>query len=203
MLIGYARVSSSDGRQSTDLQHDALLAAGVAADRIYEDRASGSSDDRPGLSDCLKSLRTGDTLVVWKLDRLGRSLAHLVTTVRNLEARGVGLRVLTGEGAALDTTTAAGRLVFGLFAALAEFERDLIRERTRAGLAAARARGRTGGRRFALTKAQVRLAQAAMANRDTSVAELCRELGIRPVTLYRYVGPDGALRDYGMRVLSG
>jgi len=203
MLIGYARVSKSDGSQTTALQRDALIAAGVAADRIYEDHASGRRDDRPGLAACLQALRPDDTLVIWKLDRLGRSLAHLVMLVRDLDALGTGLRVLAGEGAALDTTTPAGRLVFGLFAALAEFERDLIRERTLAGLAAARARGRQGGRRFALTKAQVRLAQAAMASRDTSVAELCRELGVKPVTLYRYVGPDGALRDHGRRVLEG
>lgn len=201
MLLGYMRVSTADGRQSTDLQRDALVAAGVDPARLYQDRASGGRDDRPGLSACLQALRPGDTLVVWKLDRLGRSLAHLVATLQDLGARGVGLRVLAGEGAALDTTTAAGRLVFGVFAALAEFEREMIRERTRAGLAAARARGRKGGRRFALTRAQVRLAQAAMANRDTSVAELCRELGVKPVTLYRYVGPDGALRDHGRRVL--
>ena len=118
-------------------------------------------------------------LVVWKLDRLGRNLAHLVNTVQDLSARGVCLRVLAGDGAQIDTTTAAGRLVFGIFAALAEFERELIRERTVAGLKVARARGRKGGRKFALTKAQVRLAQAAMAQRDTSVSALCRKLGIR------------------------
>ena len=122
-------------------------------------------------------------LVVWKLDRLGRNLAHLVKTVEALSGRGVGLRVLTGQGAQIDTTAASGRLVFGIFAALAEFERELIRERTIAGLFAARVRGRKGGRKFALTKAQVRLAQAAMANRDTSVTELCGELRIKPVTL--------------------
>ena len=129
-------------------------------------------------------------------------LTHLVNTVQNLSARGVGLRVLTGQGAQIDTTTAAGRLVFGIFAALAEFERELIRERTVAGLKAARARGRKGGRKFALSKAQVRLAQAAMANRDTSVSELCGELGIKPVTLYRYVGPRGELREQGEKVLA-
>lgn len=150
---------------------------------------------------CLKSLREGDVLVVWKLDRLGRSLAHLVNTVKDLSERRIGLRVLTGKGAQIDTTTASGRMVFGIFATLAEFERDLIRERTMAGLAAARARGRKGGRKFALTKAQVRLAQAAMAQRDTSVSDLCKELGIERVTLYRYVGPKGELRDYGKRVL--
>ena len=201
MLIGYARVSKADGSQSLDLQRDALAGAGVGADAVYEDRASGSREDRPGLDACLKALRGGDVLVVWKLDRLGRDLRHLVNVVRDLTERGVGLRVLAGQGAQIDTTTPAGRLVFGIFAALAEFERELIRERTRAGLAAARARGRKGGRRFALTKAQVRLAQAAMASRDTSVAELAAELGIRPVTLYRYVGPDGELRENGRRVL--
>ncbi len=200
MLIGYARISTADGRQSTDLQTDALIAAGVAPDRIWTDQASGRDADRPGLTACLHALRPGDVLIVWRLDRLGRSLKHLVDIVGDLTARDIGIKVLTGEGAHLDTTTASGRLVFGIFAALAEFERDLIRERTMAGLAAARARGRKGGRRFALTKAQVRLAQVAMANRDTSVSDLCRELGIRPVTLYRYVAPDGTLRDHGRRV---
>ena len=203
MLIGYARVSKADGSQTVDLQRDALMAAGVEAERIYEDRASGAKDDRPGLDACPRAMRDGDVLVVWKLDRLGRNLAHLVGTVQGLSDRGVGLRVLAGQGAQIDTTTAGGRLVFGSFAALAEFERELIRERTVAGLKAARARGRKGGRKFALSKAQVRLAQAAMASRDTSVAELCRELGIGRVTLYRYVGPRGDLRENGRRVLKG
>lgn len=201
MLIGYARVSKADGSQSLDLQHDALRVAGVLQDQIYEDRASGSRDNRPGLEACLRALRAGDVLVVWKLDRLGRTLTHLVNTVQDLSDRDVGLRVLTGKGAQIDTTTSSGRMIFGIFATLAEFERDLIRERTLAGLAAARARGRKGGRKFALTKAQVRLAQAAMAERDTSVSALCAELGIERVTLYRYVGPNGELRDYGKRVL--
>lgn len=201
MLIGYARVSKVAGSQSLDLQQDELRSAGVDPNNIYEDHASGTRNDRPGLAACLKSLREGDVLVVWKLDRLGRSLAHLVNTVKDLSDRNIGLRVLTGKGAQIDTTTASGRMVFGIFATLAEFERDLIRERTVAGLAAARARGRKGGRRFALTKAQVRLAQAAMTQRDTSVSDLCAELGIKRVTLYRYVGPSGELRDYGKRVL--
>ena len=162
----------------------------------------GKKDERPGLKACLKALRNGDVLVVWKLDRMGRSLSHLVKTVTGLSERGVGLKVLTGQGAQIDTTTAAGRLSFGNFAALAEFESELIRERTMAGLQAARARGRKGGRKFALTKAQVRMAQAAMASRDTSVSKLSKELGIRPATLYRYVDPKGNLRDYGKRVLS-
>ena len=201
MLIGYARVSKADGSQSLDLQHDALTLGGVDVANCYSDRASGKKDVRPGLEACLKALRMNDTLVIWKLDRLGRSLHHLVNTVNNLSERGVGLKVLTGTGAQIDTTTPSGRLSFGIFAALADFESDLIRERTMAGLAAARARGRKGGRKFALSKTQVRMAQAAMANRDTSVSELCKELGIRPVTLYRYVDPNGELRDYGKRVL--
>ena len=168
----------------------------------YEDQVSGKRDSRPGLDACLKALRAGDVIVVWKLDRLGRNLRHLVNTVQDLSERGVGLRVLAGQGAQIDTTTPNGRLVFGIFASLAEFERELIRERTMAGLAAARARGRKGGRRFGLTKSQVRLAQAAMSNRDTSVAEFCKELGITRVTLYRYVGPNGELRDHAKRVLS-
>ena len=200
--MGYMRVSKADGSQSTDLQSDALLKAGVDPQALYEDLASGKGAVRPGLEACLKALRSGDVLVIWRLDRLGRSLAHLVETVDGLAARGVGLRVLTGQGAALDTTSASGRLVFGIFASLAEFERELIRERTMAGLAAARARGRKGGRRFALTKAQVRLAQAAMASRDTSVSDLAAELGIKPVTLYRYVSPDGELREHGHQVLA-
>ena len=141
MLIGYARVSKADGSQSLDLQRDALQAAGVDAVHVYHDYASGVRDDRPGLDSCVRALRTGDVLVVWKLDRLGRTLVHLVNTVQDLSARGVGRRVLTGQGAQIDTTTSAGRLVFGIFAALAEFERELIRERT-----AGRAHGGAGAR---------------------------------------------------------
>ena len=147
MLLGYMRVSKADGSQATDLQRDALIAAGVAPAQLYEDHASGRRDDRPGLAACLKALREGDTLVLWKLDRLGRDLRHLVNTVHDLTVRGIGLKVLTGHGAAIDTTTASGKLVFGIFAALSEFERELISERTVAGLASARARGRKGGDR--------------------------------------------------------
>ena len=202
MNIGYARVSKAGEAQNLDLQYDALTEAGVAQESIYEDRASGKKDSRPGLDACLKALRQGDTLVIWKLDRLGRNLRHLVSVVEELTERGIGLRVLAGQGAQIDTTTPAGRLVFGIFAALAEFERELIRERTFAGLEAARARGKKGGRKFALTKAQVRLAQAAMKNRDTSVADLAAELRVKPVTLYRYVGPRGELRENGKQVLN-
>lgn len=202
MLLGYIRVSKSDGSQILDLQRDALISAGVSPEHIYEDQASGKRDSRPGLDACMKALREEDTLIVWKLDRLGRDLRHLVNTVHNLSERNIGFKVLAGKGANIDTTTAGGKFIFGIFAALAEFERELIRERTRAGLEAARARGRKGGRRFALTKAQVRLLQAAMGKRETIVSDLCKELGITRATLYRYVGPDGKLRDYGERVLA-
>jgi len=201
MLIGYMRVSEADGSQVLDLQRDALIAAGVKPSRLYEDEASGKKDDRPGLNACLKSLREGDTLVVWKLDRLGRNLRHLVNTVHDLMERKIGFRVLSGQGANIDTTTAGGRLVFGIFAALAEFERDLIRERTIAGLASARARGRNGGRPFTMTPAKLRLAQAAMAKRDTKVSDLCKELGVTRQTLYRFVGPKGELRADATRLL--
>jgi DNA invertase Pin-like site-specific DNA recombinase len=201
MLIGYARVSKADGSQVLDLQRDALIEAGVSEEQIYQDHVSGKQETRPGLDACLKALRKGDVLIVWKLDRLGRDLRHLVNTVQNLAEQDIGFRVLTGQGADINTTTASGKLVFGIFAALSEFERDLIRERTKAGLAAARARGRKGGRTFALSKAQVRLAQAAMSSRDTQVNELCKELGVTRATLYRYVSPEGGLREYGKQVL--
>ncbi len=126
---------------------------------------------------------------------------RFVNTVHDLSASGVGFKVLAGQGANIDTTSANGKLVFGIFAALAEFERELIRERTKAGLVAARARGRKGGRKFLMTRAQVRLAQAAMGTRETSVADLCNELRITRATLYRYVGPNGELREHGRRVL--
>ena len=143
-----------------------------------------------------------DRGVVWTLDRLGRDLRHLVNIVHDLTQRGIGLKVLTGQGAAIDTTPASGKLVFGIFAALAEFERELISERTIAGLAAARARGRKGGRPYKMTPAKVRLAMASMGQPDTNVGELCRELGIARQTLYRHVSPSGELREAGHKVLA-
>ncbi len=202
MLVGYMRVSKADGSQTTDLQRDALLVAGVEPDALYEDKASGKKDDRPQLTACLKALRDGDTLLVWKLDRLGRDLRHLVNIVHDLTQRGIGLKVLTGQGAAIDTATASGKLVFGIFAALAEYERELISERTIAGLAAARARGRNGGRPFKMTPAKVRLAAASMGKPGTNVTDLCKELGITRQTLYRHVSPTGEIRDDGHRMLA-
>ena len=201
MLIGYARVSKADGSQLLDLQRDALLDAGVDEERLYEDRASGRRDHRPGLDACLKALQPGNTFVVWKLDRLGRDLKHLVTTVDELRARGVGLRVLAGAGAEIDTSTANGRLIFGIFAALAEFERELIVERTRAGLAAARARGRLGGRPRKMDVAMLRMAMRAMAERDTKAQDLAQRLGITTTTLYMYVNGDGTVKAPGQKLL--
>jgi DNA invertase Pin-like site-specific DNA recombinase len=151
----------------------------------------------------LKALRAGDTLVVWKLDRLGRDLRHIINTIHDLTERGVGLKVLTGQSATIDTTTPAGRLIFGIFAALTEFEREFIAERTRAGLAAARARGRKGGAPYKMTPAKVRLAMAAMGQPETRIGALCRELGVTRQTLYRHVAPNGALRPDGKRLLEG
>jgi DNA invertase Pin-like site-specific DNA recombinase len=201
MLIGYMRVSKSDGTQTLDLQRDALLTAGVASERLYEDLASGRKDARPGLDACLKALQPGNTLVVWKLDRLGRDLKHLVTLIEDLRQREVELKVLAGAGAQIDTTTANGRLVFGIFAALAEFEAELIRERTRAGLAAARARGRLGGRPRKMTKDTLHMAMSAMADPNSNASEVARRLGMTTTTLYEYVNGDGSLKQAGQALL--
>jgi DNA invertase Pin-like site-specific DNA recombinase len=202
MLIGYMRVSKSDGTQTLDLQCDALLASGVAPEQIYADRASGRKDDRPGLATCLQALQPGDTLVVWKLDRLGRNLKHLVSIVDDLQQRQVGFKVLAGAGVQIDTTTANGRLVFGIFAALAEFETELIRERTRAGLAAARARGRRGGRPRKMTQEALRTAMAAMRDPSTSARTVAHRLGLTTTTLYMYVNRDGSLKQAGQALLT-
>ena len=195
------RVSKAYRSQVIDLQLDALLAAGVGREQFYMDRASGARADRPGLENCLRALRNADVLLVWRLDRLGRSFTHLVKMVTALAKRGVGLLVLSWEAAVVDTTTAAGRLTFRLFAALAEFDREKIAECTRARLAAARARGRVGGQLPVMTWAKLRLAQAAMAERATNVQDLCTEFGVSEHTLYRHVSPEGNLRERGRRVM--
>jgi DNA invertase Pin-like site-specific DNA recombinase len=201
MLLGYMRVSKSDGTQTLNLQRDALLTAGVAPERIFADRASGRKDDRPGLATCLQALQPGDTLVVWKLDRLGRSLRHLVSIVDDLQQRQVGFKVLAASGIQIDTITANGRLIFGIFAALAEFEAELIRERTRAGLAAAHVRGRRGGRPRKMTREALRTAMAAMRDQTTSARSVARRLGINTTTLYMYVNRDGSLKQAGQALL--
>ncbi len=188
-------------RQMDHLQRDALLVEGVKEEFIYQDHASGKSDERSGLQNCLKALREGDTLIVWKLDRLGRNLHHLVNTVHDLTARNIGLKVLSGHGAAIDTTTAAGKLVFGIFAALSEFEREMIKERTLAGMASARACGRKGGRPYKMTQAKLRLAMVSIGQRETKIGPLCEELGITKQTLYRHVSPTGELRADGKKLL--
>lgn len=183
MLIGYARVSTFE--QTLDLQQDALNKAGCS--QTFTDTISGSIADRPGLHDALLYLREGDTLVVWRLDRLGRSLKHLIETVTALHERGIGFKSLTEN---IDTTTSAGKLIFHVFGALAEFERDLIRERTQAGLAAARARGRRGGRprsEALNTPRKIALAQALYDNNGHTIDDICKALHVSRATLYRYL----------------
>ena len=180
MLVGYARVSTQD--QDTELQRAALVQAGC--EKVFRETASGAQRDRPELAAVINFMRQGDTLVVWKLDRLARSLKQLIETVEGLEARGVGFRSLTES---IDTTTPGGKLIFHVFGALAEFERGLIRERTLAGLEAARARGRTGGRKPSIDAAGVQTAQAMLRSTELTVTEVARRLNVSPATLYRHL----------------
>ena len=181
MLVGYARVSTFE--QNLTPQVDALQQAGC--EKTFRDRASGAKTDRPGLGEALKYVRKGDTLLVWRLDRLGRSLIHLIETVAQLEERGIGFRSLQE---AIDTTTSGGKLIFQIFGALAEFERNLIRERTQAGLAAARARGRRGGRPKALNQTKIELAYKLYDEKNHTIQEICQILGVSKPTLYAYLG---------------
>lgn len=183
LQIGYARISTLE--QTLDLQKDALEKAGVS--KIFTDTASGAKVDRHGLEQAISYLRPGDTLVVWKLDRLGRSLKHLIETVSQLHERGIGFRSLTEQ---IDTTTPTGKLVFHVFGALAEFERDLIRERVQAGLQASRARGRVGGCPHRLDKGKVEMLKKLHADKTNSIQDICRTLGISRATLYRYLKPN-------------
>lgn len=178
MKIGYARVSTID--QNLDLQLDALKKLGC--DHIYEEKASGKNKDRPELTHCLKSLRSGDTLVVWRLDRLGRSLQDLIHIVKTIESAGIAFVSISEN---IDTTTATGKLMFHFFGAMAEFERNLIQERTQAGLAAARARGRVGGRKPVLTDKQKAQAKAMMSDKSLTIADIANTLGVSRSTLYR------------------
>ena len=179
MKIGYARVSTLD--QNLNLQTDALQNAGC--EKVFTDRASGSIDSRKGLLDAIEFCRPGDSLVVWKLDRLGRSLRHLIDNINQLQSKGVEFVSLQE---AVDTTTSGGKLVFHVFGALAEFEREMIRERTRAGLRAARARGITNGRPRKLTRAQIQMARTLMKNSANKTLDICQTLKISRSTLYRY-----------------
>ena len=180
--IGYARVSTND--QDLSLQINDLVAAGCKI--IFKDKISGAKSQRPGLDDCLKTLQAADTLVVWRLDRLGRSMQHLVSVVTELKNRGIGFRSL--RDGAIDTTSASGELIFNIFAALAQFEAELIRERTRAGLAAARARGRNGGRKpVAVNDPKVKMAKKMNEDRSLSPREIWESLKISRATYYRYL----------------
>jgi DNA invertase Pin-like site-specific DNA recombinase len=187
MLVGYMRVSSDSDRQTTDLQRDALLVAGVDERHLFEDRASGAEDDRPGLIAALAFVRPGDVLIVWKLDRLGRSLSHLLTIINSLRKRKVGFRSVT-EG--MDTTTASGELLFHVFGALAQYERALTRERVIAGLAAAKRRGRVGGRPPALADEKLEAVLAAL-EAGMSKAAVCRNFGVKRTTLIETLARRG------------
>jgi DNA invertase Pin-like site-specific DNA recombinase len=190
MLIGYARVSTDE--QNLDLQRDALLKAGVAIKDIYTDKVTGVKAERPGLTQALSHLREGDTLVVWRLDRLGRSLKHLIETVTKLKEQGVSFKSLTED---IDTSTATGNLVFQIFGALAEFERNLIKERTIAGLDAARARGRTGGRpRRNPASGRVAMAKKLYRDRTLAIPDILKTLNISKATLYRWVNAGAGNR---------
>ena len=185
MLLGYARVSTDE--QTAQLQLDALTAAGC--ERTFSETASGAVADRPVLADLLSHARGGDTVIVWRLDRLGRSLQHLIQVVQRLETEGVAFRSLT-EG--IDTSTANGRLFFHIFGALAQFERELIRERTHAGLAAARARGRKGGRPRKLSADRVRMARRLLADPETTVSDVAKTLGVHRSTLHKALQPSAS-----------
>jgi DNA invertase Pin-like site-specific DNA recombinase len=180
MLIGYARISTLD--QTLDLQRDALEKAGC--DQIFTDKVSGTKAERKGLTEALSHLREGDTLVVWRLDRLGRSLRHLIDTVTELHEKRIGFKSLQEN---IDTTTSGGKLVFHIFGALAEFEREIIKERTNAGLASARSRGRVGGRPKALTPKEIQILNNMASDKSLTVADICKTLGIGRTTFYRYV----------------
>ncbi len=180
MLIGYARVSTAD--QTLNLQQDALEKAGCS--KIFTDTISGAKTERVGLEQALSYVRPGDTLVVWRLDRLGRSLKHLIETITTLHDRGIGFKSITEN---IDTTTSGGKLVFHIFGALAEFERDIIRERTQAGLLAARARGKRGGRPKVLNQKKQAMAQALYEDKNNAVSDICKTLNISRATLYRYI----------------
>jgi DNA invertase Pin-like site-specific DNA recombinase len=189
MLIGYARVSTQD--QNPALQLDALQAAGC--EKMFIEKASGAQRDRPELSAALNYLRAGDSLVVWKLDRLARSLKQLIETVELLESRGIGLCSLTES---IDTTTVGGKLVFHVFGALAEFERSIIRERTKAGLEAARARGKKGGRPPALAAKDIAAAKAMLSDPDITMEDVAKRFRVAPSTLYRHLpGGRGAIQE--------
>jgi len=196
MFVGYARVSTTD--QNLDLQKDALLAAGCG--RIFTDTASGSKSERPGLADALGHCRPGDTMVVWKLDRLGRSLPHLVETVRGFADLGIGFKSLQED---IDTTTSGGKLVFHIFASLAEFERDIIRDRTKAGLTAARARGRKGGRPVGVDEKKRKATLALKKDAGRSVKEICGIVGISRNTYYKYTRSGDKQEKGDERTASG
>lgn len=201
MLVGYARVSKSDNSQTTDPQKDALIAAGVNPKYIYEDYESGSKEKRTGFDACMRSLKEGDILVIYAIDRIGRVVLHLAKIIAELKSKSVGLKVLFGFGANIDIHTPSGNYIYNIFSAQAELESQLIRERTRIGLAAARARGRIGGRPRKMDAATIRMVSGAMSDKNTVVAELIKKLDVCYASIYKYVKPDGSFTEEGQKVI--
>ncbi|MEQ8349445.1 MAG: recombinase family protein [Sneathiellaceae bacterium] len=201
-MTGYIRTAKSDDSELLDLQRYALTAAGVPGSRLFEEQTTTRRDPRPQLEACMNALEAGDTLVVWRLDRLGRDLAHLVRTVQCLADRQVDLRVLKANCGSIDTSQAgSGPQFFNFIAALAEFERYRLREWKLMRYGPAES-FRSKGRKPVLTKGHLIIAQAVMRDRDANIAEFCRQLGISTVTLYRYIAPDGTLREKGVKLLN-
>lgn len=184
LKIGYARVSTSD--QDLNLQIDALMNNGCAPEHIFTDKTSGAKSTRPGLDKCLDTLSSGDILIVWRLDRLGRSMSHLINLIESLVEKDIGFKSI--QDGAIDTTTASGELMFNIFSALSQFERRLIQERTNAGLSAARARGRNGGRpKIGINNPKVQMAKRMHQNNSLSIESICNSLSISKATFYRYL----------------
>lgn len=202
MLLGYILASKRDRGDTLALQLNALREAGVERRRIYKDVIHSRQDAHPGLTACLEALQSGDTLVLWKLDRLGQTLRHLVGTVETLRCRGVQLKVLTGAGARIDTTTFNGGVIFGVFAALAEVERELVSERSQPGRTAARAQGRMAGRPRKVGRTMMSAMMAGMSEPGAEAAEVARRLGIGMRTLYTYVNGDGSPKAAGAAILA-
>lgn len=200
MLIGYIRVSKTDGSQNLDLQIDAMKKEGISEERIYTDMVSAKSNDRVGLINCLKALQPGNTLVVWKLDRLCRNLKDLLNLIDDLKNRQINLKILNGAESQIDTNTSMGKMFLTVAGMFAEVEREYIRERTKAGLAAARARGRSPGRRHKITKETLQIIISTIKDRKSRIIDLAKLLNVDRKTIYNYVNIDGSLTERGKKI---
>ena len=199
MLIGYIRVSKTDGSQNLDLQRDAMIKEGITEERIYEDLGSAQSNDRIGLIQCLKALQPGNTLVVWKLDRLCRNLKDLLNLIDDLKKRNINLKILNGAEAQIDTNTPMGIMFLTVVGMFAEIEREYIRERTKSGIASARARGRFGGRKHKLTRENIQILIPVIKDKSMQIADIARNFNVARATIYKYISPDGSLTEIGKK----